>query len=161
VREAADFSQRFDASCACSGRSTACYCGGRRKDHIDRRLGGRNVDSHGNCEHVPHTSNAIGVTSMLAAGYILAISLSARSTGKHDPNCANGADMPRGKFIGKRVDQHERGRALLEMQHVRRLVMHAKSLSEERSGSSPLTLSFGWRETAAASRINPQRWHSA
>jgi hypothetical protein len=97
VREAADFSQRFDASCACSGRSTACCCGGRRKDHIDRRLGGRNVDSNGSCEHVPHTSNAIGVTSMLAAGYILAISLSARSTGKHDPNCANDADMPRGK----------------------------------------------------------------
>jgi hypothetical protein len=74
-----------------------------RKDQIDRRLGWRNVDSHGSCEHVPHTSNAIGVTPMLAAGYILAISLSARSTGKHDPNCANDADIPRGKFIGKQT----------------------------------------------------------
>jgi len=160
VREAADFSQRFDASCACSGRSTACCCGGRRKDHIDRRLGGRNVDSRGSCEHVPYTSNAIGVTSMLAAGYILAISLSTRSTGKHDPNCANDADMPRGNSFGsKRVTN------MSEAEHCwkcdGRLVMHAKSLSEERSGSSPLTLSFGWRETCAASRINPQRWHSA
>lgn len=38
-----------------------------RKDHEDRRLGWRKVNPHASCEHVRHTSNAIGVTFTVAA----------------------------------------------------------------------------------------------
>ena len=91
MRGPANFSQWFDASCACSGRSTACcsICSRRslaRTTWIGGSAGARSIPTE--VEHVPHTSNAIGVTLYFGDQLVCSI------YGKHDQNCANGADNP-------------------------------------------------------------------